>query len=118
MVWKQKILSICQKLRLGVSVPVSWVKVQNFKILNLKIKVLKLVECQQNINNFKLNGQLSLDNLKTSQRNYYNLPNSAFLGLLSMESQPQNPEFRNSPMQYPIIRINHLDDFIMTSHFC
>ena len=39
-----------------------------------------------------------LDNLKINQRRYYNnLPNSAFWGWLSTESQPQNPEFRINP---------------------
>ena len=37
---------------------------------------------------------MCLDNLKINQRSYNNLPNSAFWGWLSMESQPQNPEFR------------------------
>ena len=37
--------------------------------------------CLQNINDFQLNCQLSLDNLKINQRSYYNLPNS---------SRPQN----------------------------
>ena len=41
-----------------------------------------------------LNGYLCLDYLKTSQKCYYYLPNSAFWGWLSMESQPQNPEFK------------------------
>ena len=40
---------------------------------------------------------MCLDNLKINQRSYYNLPNSAFWGWLSMESQPQNPEFRINP---------------------
>ena len=35
---------------------------------------------------------MCLDNLKIDQISYYNLPNSAFWGWLSMESQPQNPE--------------------------
>ena len=35
-----------------------------------------------------------LDNLKINQISFYNLPNSAFWGWLSMESQHQNPEFR------------------------
>ena len=41
-----------------------------------------------------LNDELSCENLKTSQKSYYYLPNTAFWGWLSMESQPQNPEFR------------------------
>ena len=40
-----------------------------------------------------LNDWLCFDNLNFYRRSYYNLPNSAFWGLLSMESQPQNPEF-------------------------
>ena len=48
----------------------------------------------QIINNIKLFGQLSWDELKINQRSYYNLTNSAFWGWLSTESQPQNPEFR------------------------
>ena len=45
-----------------------------------------------------LNSQLSLDDLKINQRSLK--PNSAFLGSLSMESQPQNPEFRNNPENF------------------
>ena len=40
---------------------------------------------------------MCLDKLKMNQRSYYNLLNSAFWGWLSMESQPQNPEFRINP---------------------
>ena len=50
-----------------------------------------------------MNGQLSLDmldNLNTRQRSNYNLPNSGFWGWLSMESQPQNREFRNNPKNF------------------
>ena len=36
---------------------------------------------------------MSLDRLKINQRSYYDLSNSAFWGWLSVESQPQNPEF-------------------------
>ena len=43
---------------------------------------------------------MCLDILKINQESYYNLPNSAFTGLLSMESQPQNPEFRNNPESF------------------
>ena len=39
-------------------------------------------------------------NVKTNQRGYYNLLNSAFWGWLSMESQPQNPEFRINPENF------------------
>ena len=38
---------------------------------------------------------LYLDDLKTYQRSYQNLPNSAFLGWLPMESQPQNSELNS-----------------------
>ena len=46
---------------------------------------------------FSLNGKLTLVILKVNEKCYYNLPNSAFLGRLSLKSQPQNPEFRNNP---------------------
>ena len=58
---------------------------------------LKLSGCQQKWIVSSLNGYLCLDYLKTSQRCYYNLPNSAFWGWLSMESLPQNPGFRINP---------------------
>ena len=84
----------------------TWVKVQlfqnpwtqKFKYFG-KFELSKLVVCLQIINNFNLNGQLSLDELKINQRSYNN-PNSAFWGWLSMESQPQNPEFRNNPENF------------------
>ena len=50
-----------------------------------------------NYQNSKFNGQIALDKLKLNQKSYYNLQNSAFWGWLSMESQPQNPEFKNNP---------------------
>ena len=43
---------------------------------------------------------MCLDNLNINQISYYNLPNSAFWGWLSMESQPQNPEFRINPENF------------------
>ena len=58
------------------------------KILNLKIEVLKLIVCLQNINNFKIKSLVNCL-LKTSKRSYCNLTNSAFWGWLSMEGQPQ-----------------------------
>ena len=60
-----------------------------------EIQVLKLVVCQRIINNIKLNGQMPIDRLKINQRSYYGL-NSALWGCLSVESQPQIPEFRNN----------------------
>ena len=47
-----------------------------------------------------LNGQLSLHRLKINQKSYYNLTNSGFWGRLSVESRPQNPEFRNNPENF------------------
>ena len=38
--------------------------------------------------------------MKINQRSYYNLPNSAFGGWRSIESQPQNPEFRINPENF------------------
>ena len=35
-----------------------------------------------------------------NQMKLYNLSNSAFWGWLSMESQPQNPEFRINPENF------------------
>ena len=43
---------------------------------------------------------MSLDRLKINQKSYYNLPNSAFWGWLSVESHPQNPVFRNNPVNF------------------
>ena len=43
---------------------------------------------------------MCLVNLKINQSSYYNLPNSAFGGGLSTESQPQNPEFRINPENF------------------
>ena len=62
---------------------------------------------------------MSLDNLKINQRSYYNLPNLAFWGWLSMESQPQNPEFRINPENFhPWINETRLSKFhnIIWSH--
>ena len=65
------------------------------KSWTLENQNLKLAVCLQNIKNSKLNGQIPLDKLKLNQKSYYYLQNSEFWGWLSMESQPQNPEFRN-----------------------
>ena len=69
-------------------------KVQNVQILNFEIQIFKPAGCLQM---FKW---LCLENQKNNQRSYYNLPNSAFWGWLSMESQPQNPEFRINPANF------------------
>ena len=70
------------------------------KSWTLEIQILKLSECLQNWIISSLNDKLSLDYPKTNQRNYYNLPNSAFWGWLSLENRPQNPEFRNNPENF------------------
>ena len=70
------------------------------KFWTLEIQNLKLAVCLQNIKNSKLNGQIALDKLKLYQKSYYYLQISAFWGWLSMESQPQNPEFRNNPENF------------------
>ena len=43
---------------------------------------------------------MCLADQKINQRIFYKLPNSAFWGWLSMESQPQNPEFKNNPENF------------------
>ena len=71
------------------------------KILNFKrFKLLKLAGCLKKIMISCLNGYVRLDNLKINQRSYHNLHNSAFWGWLSIESQPQNPEFRINPENF------------------
>ena len=71
------------------------------KSLTLEIQIFKLAECLQILIISCLNGYLCLDNLKINQSRYYfNLPNSAFWDWLSMESQPQNPEFRINPENF------------------
>ena len=92
-----------------------WVKVQKFQILNFRKLNLKLAVCLKIIKNSKFNGQIPSDKLKLYQKSYYYLQNSAFWGWLSiqmylipefrilrlsMESQPQNPEFRNNPENF------------------
>ena len=44
----------------------------------------------------QLVNSLSIEKLKINERCYYNLLNSTFWDWLSIESQPQNPEFRNN----------------------
>ena len=60
----------------------------------------KIAGCLQKWIISSLNDWLCSDNLKTNQRNYSNLPNSAFWGWLSVESQPQKPEFRINPENF------------------
>ena len=74
------------------------------KSWTLEIKILKLAGCIQKWIISSLNDKLCFNNLKSNQRSHYNLPNSAFWGWLSiglsMESQPQNPEFRIDPENF------------------
>ena len=71
-------------------------KVKISKILNFRNPNFKTCRMPTKMDNLKLKW-LCLDNLKTNQRSYYYPLNSAFWGWLSMESQPQNPEFRINP---------------------
>ena len=70
------------------------------KSWTLEKQIFKLAGCLQKSISSHLNGELCLDNMKINQRSYNNLPNSAFWGWLSMESQPQNPEFRINPENF------------------
>ena len=47
-----------------------------------------------------LNGKCPLDHQTLNQRSDWNLPNSDFGGCLSMERQPQKPDFRNNPESF------------------
>ena len=86
------------------------------KSWNFEIPILKPAVCLLDIHNYKLNGKLYLNKLKKNQRSYTNLPNSAFWGCLSTESQPQNPEFRNSPENFlPCIQKYIMDKLVIFS---
>ena len=50
------------------------------EILNFRNSILKLAGWRQKRMISSLNDWLCFDNLKTKQRSYYNLPNSAFWG--------------------------------------
>ena len=80
----------------------TWVKVQNFKkSCTFEIQNLKHAESQQNNNNFHCKWSIVLRHTENISENlFYNLPNSGFWGWLSMESQAQNPEFRNIPKNF------------------
>ena len=69
------------------------------KILNFRNSNFKTCRMPTKMNDFKFKW-LCLENLKPNKRRYYNLPNSAFWGWLSTESQPQNPEFRINPENF------------------
>ena len=66
-------------------------KILNFRNSNLKNLIFTISS---------LTGWMSFDRLKIHQRSYCELPNSGFWGRLSVESQPQNPEFRNNPENF------------------
>ena len=70
------------------------------EVLISKTLVLKLAVCQLDIHNFKFKWSFVFGRQNINQRTYYNLPNSVFWCWLSMESQPQNPEFRNNPENF------------------
>ena len=71
--------------------PKSWI---------FEIQTLKQTVCLQNNNNFTFKWSVVLTHTEIKQRSYYYLLNSGFWGWLSMESQPQNPEFRNNPENF------------------
>ena len=81
----------------------TWVKVRNFQTPELhEFKYLSWQDTIK-INTFMFEWLiLYFDNLKTNQRSYYKHPNLAFWGWLSfsLESQPQNPEFRINPENF------------------
>ena len=62
------------------------------KILNFWDSNLKTCKMPTKMNDLKLNVKLCLDNLKTNQRSYCNLPDSGFC--------LQNPEFRINPENF------------------
>ena len=70
------------------------------KSWTLENQNLKLTVFVQIIKNSKFNIQIPLDKLKLNQKSYSYLQNSGVWGWLSMESQPQNPEFRNNPENF------------------
>ena len=88
---------------MGSKFPKSW---------TFETPILKLAVCPLNIHNLKFKWSIVIrqTEYKINQRTYYYLPNSAFWGWLSMESQPQNPEFRNNPENFHpcIFNVNYL----------
>ena len=88
-------------------------------------QILKHAVCLQISTISSLNDQLSLDKRKLNQRFHKNLPNSRFWGCLSVESQPQNLEFRNNPENFhpciifdQIQKINNLKHWPQNTMFC
>ena len=88
------------------------------KSWTLENQNLKLAVCLQIIKKSKFNGQIPLDKLKLNQKSYYYLQNSAFLGWLSMESQPQNPEFRNNPENFHPCIVLFLSLYLLSDFPC
>ena len=103
------------------SITSSWVKVQNFQILNFRNSSLTMCIMPKNVTKSSKKCSIILGKLKINQRSNYNLSNSGFWGWLSMESQPQdpmesqpqNPEFRNNP--WKALPMHHWD---ATKQFC
>ena len=97
-------------------------KVQNFQNPELeKFKTQNLHYAYNTTKNIKLTGQMSFNKLKINQRSHNNLPNSVIWGWLSMESQPQNPEFRINPENFhpistakPALFCNYLSEEIFS----
>ena len=81
-----------------------WLHGWKFKIYknpDFRNSILKLAICPLNIYNFKFKWSIVFGQTEISlKKNYYNFPNSIFWGWLSMESQPQNPDFRNNPENF------------------
>ena len=83
---------------------------ESSKSRTLKIQTFKQAVCLQNNSNFTFNWSIVLRPMGINQKSCYSLLNSAFWGWLSIESQPQNPEFRNNPENF--------HPCVMNLHFC
>ena len=66
------------------------------KSWTFEISILKLAVCLLNIHNFKIKWSIVLRRTENKSEKLIQPPNSAFWGWLSVESHPQNPEFRIS----------------------
>ena len=89
------------------------------KSWTFEIQTLKQTVYLQNNSNFTLKWSVVLTHTEIDQRSYYSLLNSAFWGWLSMESQPQNPEFRNNPENFHPWKSTHmLAHLVVTYSFC
>ena len=88
--WRNSLVRIYTRTLHGWKVKIS-------KILNFWNSDFKSCGTPLNFQNMKFKWSFVFRQTKYNLRTYYNLPNSAFWGWLSLESQPQNPEFRNNP---------------------